>query len=337
MKHRNASAFTLIELLVVIAIIAILAAILFPVFAQAKLAAKKTVDLSNLKQLGLASLMYSSDYDDTAMSVPYAGSWSTSCPGCGAATQTTNHGGTLPLAGLTMGLWWTDRLMPYVKSKGIFANAVNADTLYNDVGYQIPGLDYADSLTFINDKLANTAIPANLLAETYRVTYTYNEFLSHADNNPLTPGAASMTNIPQPADTVMMGPNDNWFSRSSCHTNGSTTSVDYDWDISVSGDGYEIFGAPTAASLAAGNGGFNQGANFAFTDGHAKYAKFVVGGENGYDPATGFGHTAFSGFFPGAKTNPQFTGSTAPGSGVTQANECPLNYVISTDANQFEF
>jgi prepilin-type N-terminal cleavage/methylation domain-containing protein/prepilin-type processing-associated H-X9-DG protein len=57
-------AFTLIELLVVIAIIAILAAILFPVFAQAKQAAKKTVDLSNQKQIGLGALMYSNDYDD---------------------------------------------------------------------------------------------------------------------------------------------------------------------------------------------------------------------------------------------------------------------------------
>ncbi len=57
-------AFTLIELLVVIAIIAILAAILFPVFAQAKLAAKKTQDLSNVKQIALAAMMYSSDSDD---------------------------------------------------------------------------------------------------------------------------------------------------------------------------------------------------------------------------------------------------------------------------------
>jgi prepilin-type N-terminal cleavage/methylation domain-containing protein len=57
-------AFTLIELLVVIAIIAILAAILFPVFAQAKAAAKKSASLSNNKQISLASIMYAGDYDD---------------------------------------------------------------------------------------------------------------------------------------------------------------------------------------------------------------------------------------------------------------------------------
>jgi len=57
-------AFTLIELLVVIAIIAILAAILFPVFAQAKLAAKKTSSLANVKQIGTAEMIYQSDSDD---------------------------------------------------------------------------------------------------------------------------------------------------------------------------------------------------------------------------------------------------------------------------------
>lgn len=71
--HSARKAFTLIELLVVIAIIAILAAILFPVFAQAKLAAKKTSDLSNLKQLGTAETLYLNDNDDTYHSPAHYG------------------------------------------------------------------------------------------------------------------------------------------------------------------------------------------------------------------------------------------------------------------------
>src|SRR5450432_54076 len=64
---NRSHAFTLIELLVVIAIIAILAAILFPVFAQAKFAAKKTTSLSGLKQMALGLQMYSGDADDMAV------------------------------------------------------------------------------------------------------------------------------------------------------------------------------------------------------------------------------------------------------------------------------
>jgi prepilin-type N-terminal cleavage/methylation domain-containing protein len=79
MKMNQRRGFTLIELLVVIAIIAILAAILFPVFAQAKVAAKKTVILSNAKQFGLAQLMYAADSDDMFSPVlGHTGGWD--CP-----------------------------------------------------------------------------------------------------------------------------------------------------------------------------------------------------------------------------------------------------------------
>ncbi|MDX2066652.1 MAG: prepilin-type N-terminal cleavage/methylation domain-containing protein [Fimbriimonadaceae bacterium] len=82
--NRIRRAFTLIELLVVIAIIAILAAILFPVFAQAKDAAKKTQSLNNVKQLATAQLIYSNDSDDLFApvmvekitdTIPYDSSW----------------------------------------------------------------------------------------------------------------------------------------------------------------------------------------------------------------------------------------------------------------------
>jgi len=66
--------FTLIELLVVIAIIAILAAILFPVFARAREKARQTSCLSNVKSLTLAALMYAQDYDET-LPFAYNGKW----------------------------------------------------------------------------------------------------------------------------------------------------------------------------------------------------------------------------------------------------------------------
>ncbi len=72
MKRNHA--FTLIELLVVIAIIAILAAILFPVFAQARTAARKVTSLSNVKQIALGMMMYIQDYDEVYMQSEYGGS-----------------------------------------------------------------------------------------------------------------------------------------------------------------------------------------------------------------------------------------------------------------------
>jgi len=99
---RN-KAFTLIELLVVIAIIAILAAILFPVFAQAKLAAKKTQALSNVKQVGLGILMYNNDYD---------GEFDIGCPDeWWYPGDPTQPGGA-----------WSWDLAPYLKNGGILSD-----------------------------------------------------------------------------------------------------------------------------------------------------------------------------------------------------------------------
>lgn len=100
-------AFTLIELLVVIAIIAILAAILFPVFAQAKAAAKKTAAISNLKQNALAVLMYNTDYDDT---------YAMSAYGIG-----TPNGYVVPGSGAQVFSVY-DAIFPYTKNKDIYTD-----------------------------------------------------------------------------------------------------------------------------------------------------------------------------------------------------------------------
>jgi len=101
--HAPRSGFTLIELLVVIAIIAILAAILFPVFAQAKAAAKKTVCLSNEKQIGTAMMMYAGDFDDY-FPVDQAG----------AASSTDSHGN------VTMhNISWLTVIQPYAEKANV--------------------------------------------------------------------------------------------------------------------------------------------------------------------------------------------------------------------------
>src|ERR1700689_4477705 len=107
MLSRRRSAFTLIELLVVIAIIAILAAILFPVFAQAREAARKTVCLSNTKQLGLGIMMYVQDYDE----VYPMESWDT--PAIGNSENDLNS------ANYYSSVTWIWQVMPYIKNRGI--------------------------------------------------------------------------------------------------------------------------------------------------------------------------------------------------------------------------
>ncbi len=124
-------AFTLIELLVVIAIIAILAAILFPVFAQAKAAAKQTASLSGLKQVSLGLQMYATDNDD--MSVMHYG-WAPP----GAADQDQYHYNDT----------WVGATFPYIKNNSIyfdkdFGEISNYNTLYQDPYYTSNFYTYA--------------------------------------------------------------------------------------------------------------------------------------------------------------------------------------------------
>jgi len=119
--------FTLIELLVVIAIIAILAAILFPVFAQAKLAAKKSASLSNIKQITLANIMYENDYDDNFV-IFSQNPFNTSCGqiapnGVPYATGTGDC--KVPPYNVTYN--WPTLLQPYIKSLGILVDPATGD------------------------------------------------------------------------------------------------------------------------------------------------------------------------------------------------------------------
>jgi len=164
------SGFTLIELLVVIAIIAILAAILFPVFAQAKLAAKGAASLSNINQIGKSTILYANDYDDAMV---LAGQWGI----CDADALYPDASCTNPNANYVT---WAFTLLPYTKSTDIYSSPLgNSSTQGSDIKkrqgtwYTSYGFNY----TYLN--------PAPFGGTTVKQT------------------PVSFTGIQQPADTVM--------------------------------------------------------------------------------------------------------------------------------------
>lgn len=203
--------FTLIELLVVIAIIAILAAILFPVFAKAREQARKTACLSNMKQIGLALYMYAEDYDEV-LPERYGCSYPEAT--CVGDYEFSN--------GIGYARTWKSMLMPYIKSRDVFKcpsnDAAQHGTLVNNTkvpdtnvesplypaGYEMWLPDFNPSNVFLNgasypQPLAGLTYPANelIIIETHYGWADIGPYLSYCEPSGPTcdsnsfPGASS--------------------------------------------------------------------------------------------------------------------------------------------------
>jgi prepilin-type N-terminal cleavage/methylation domain-containing protein/prepilin-type processing-associated H-X9-DG protein len=192
--NRIRNAFTLIELLVVIAIIAILAAILFPVFAQARESARQTSCLSNTKQLGLGILQYVQDYDEKFPLWIYVddprGNNDPNKWCCAPANTTDTPWGPWKLAHYG----WDKTVQPYVKNVQIF---------------QCPS----------NSEGPNRSASTNDSDATGAVHYALNGHLSLRDGNASTQNLAS---VRFPAVTILLAEN------SKAGSTGETT-ADVQW------------------------------------------------------------------------------------------------------------
>lgn len=242
-QSRSKKAFTLIELLVVIAIIAILAAILFPVFAQAKAAAKQTQNLSNMKQLGLAGVMYASDNDD-----------------CLPADNLAN--------GLNWGrYYWPFLIKPYVKDAP--PDAAQRPTGFywsplapNNTNYQVLSGNRASAVwpePAQSWGLKCYKFQSNTCRELrYWTTYSINEHIVDF------PGGLVMTSWQSPSDS--------FFLLEATDSEIEGDELDELYSRTLNCPNY-----PDPDNADPTNGGHAGGTTIAYIDGHAKYRKTTWG------------------------------------------------------------
>jgi len=246
--------FTLIELLVVIAIIAILAAILFPVFAQARGAARKAACLSNLKQLGLAELMYVNDYDEAFT---------------GGSTYLGVATGTLDACGGFR--WWLDLIQPYTKSLGVKVCPSG----------KVRVSPFDPPLADIPGTAGNCDSGGNPLSGTYYASYAWSVIIDwETQSSPNIPGggtnwgviwgnplkywgirqATALSAIVLPAECIMI------------HDTGDTYIED--WDPTTT-DLYRSSTQPTPPATLASMAYTRHSDGFcsAYVDGHVKYSR----------------------------------------------------------------
>ena len=248
--RKPRSGFTLIELLVVIAIISILAAILFPVFAQAREKARQTSCLSNNKQIGLAVSMYTQDYDDV---LPGVG-WYGLCRN--PADPNLNAGTDAYWSGLAA---WPIASAPYIKNWQIFACPSDPD---KGVWGKLGSVCYEQQLLSVNmpgSYIGMASVPGAMI-KSFPISYAANYYLEkYYTGRGTAVDMYSLAGINKPANV--------FFSTDvgSYTSNGNSFAG---WYIAP---GYGNSADPTQrwpkGKRHAG------GRNWAFVDGHAKWTK----------------------------------------------------------------